>query len=353
MPPRTTLRFTLHSRDKQHEKRGENIKMGATPPEEIQKQQEEACEIVENLNNLDSKGYLEMVDHGEIPISQKQIPTEDYIRQEKDHHEESCDEEKKEEEIFPFVVSSRGHVDVSELAKLVYEGYNEPAISKEESKSSKEQKKEKKKTTKELSNTTAAKDLNNLWNEETAKEENIDITRPSHDSWGIKKIVLVFSDDFLSRVYEMPWWWSSPTNTDSVGYKMKSAMKGIFETLQMSEKQVIRMLFASLPPNVTIPVHHDSGEWVKHTHRVHVPIIVDEPEKILFRVGPTKDTLNRVNVKSGHVFEINNQAKHAVSNCSSKHRVHLILVSYIFYVYLKESLLFLLLKKSFLIFFVT
>lgn len=107
---------------------------------------------------------------------------------------------------------------------------------------------------------------------------------------------------------------------------MRKAIQPILDTLNINEKQVVRMLFAGLPPQVTIPIHHDTGAWVKATHRIHVPIIVDDPNLILFRCGPTPSTMKRVNVVPGHVFEMNNQAKHAVSNCSMTHyRVHLIL----------------------------
>jgi hypothetical protein len=64
------------------------------------------------------------------------------------------------------------------------------------------------------------------------------------------------------------------------------------------------------------------------THRVHVPIIVSEPNRVLFRCGLNDTNMKRVSVDPGHVFELNNQAKHAVSNCSSDYRVHLILGIY-------------------------
>ena len=67
------------------------------------------------------------------------------------------------------------------------------------------------------------------------------------------------------------------------------------------------------------------GEWVRYTHRVHVPIIVPDPTKVLFRCGPTEQSLERVDCTPGHVFEMNNQAKHAVSNAGDEFRVHLIL----------------------------
>ena len=95
--------------------------------------------------------------------------------------------------------------------------------------------------------------------------------------------------------------------------------------LNIAPTRIVRLLLAALPPGVTIPIHHDSGEWVKQTHRIHVPVIVTDPTKILFTCGPTSNNMQRVNCIPGHVFEMNNQAKHAVSNCGTDHRVHLIM----------------------------
>ena len=92
-------------------------------------------------------------------------------------------------------------------------------------------------------------------------------------------------------------------------------------------RRIVRMLLASMPPGVTIPVHHDTGEWVAKSHRVHVPIITT-PAEVMFRCGGGEADgkgMSRVQCDEGRVFEMNNQAKHAVSNCSSDYRVHLIL----------------------------
>lgn len=102
----------------------------------------------------------------------------------------------------------------------------------------------------------------------------------------------------------------------------------IYESVGITcpEKQVVRSLLASMPPSMSIPVHHDTGFWVKHTHRCHVPIITNEV--VDFMVGPTADTMFKVNFSEGCVVELNNQAKHSVTNGNSKEsnfwRVHLI-----------------------------
>jgi len=102
----------------------------------------------------------------------------------------------------------------------------------------------------------------------------VSITRPSHDSWGIKKIIFLFCDDFCSRIYELPWWHSRPD--------FRTAIDPILQVLGIREpkRQLVRLLLASLPPGVTIPVHHDTGEWVRQTHRVHVPILVQRPDQV-------------------------------------------------------------------------
>ena len=246
----------------------------------------------------------------------------------------------------PPCISSRGFVNITPLADLVREGFNDSirfpggidAASKASNYTSTTH--GSRKTVKEtrngktLSNTTAeTKDkskalpnlvlrqpvdsLTNLWCQNNAAQNNVHVIRPSHDAWGIKKICLIFCDDFLRDVYEMPWW--------HLNQKMRLAINPILETLSVPPNRLVRLLLAALPPGVTIPVHHDTGEWVRHTHRVHVPVIVKDPDRVIFRCGLTEEQMDRVDLRPGHVFEMNNQAKHAVSNCSTENRVHLIL----------------------------
>ena len=195
------------------------------------------------------------------------------------------------------------------------------------------------------SSTTTTTTTTSLWNEKNAATNNVSITRPSHDAWGIKKIVLVFCDDFLNTIYTLPWYQkqsstSSSTsssertatatesndNNDDIGTSMHAAIQPILDVLQISQNQIVRCIFAAMPPGVTIPIHHDTGEWVKFAHRIHVPIIVPDVNAVLFRCGPTTSKLARVDTAPGHVFEMNNQAKHAVTNAhDTLYRVHLIL----------------------------
>lgn len=207
-------------------------------------------------------------------------------------------EEKKEKEVLhnPTCFTTRGVVDVSQLQDLVREGYSQSySLTPNDDQSS-------------------PASPTNYWDPRNAAENNVAITRPSHDEWGVGKIVLLFCDDFATRIYQLPWW-----------KNFEQSLQPIFDVCLPPGACLIRLLLASMPPGVTIPVHHDTGEWVKGTHRVHVPILVNDPSKILFRCGPTPETMKRIDCEPGHVFEINNQAKHAVSNCDTDSRVHLIL----------------------------
>ena len=227
------------------------------------------------------------------------------------------------------IVCIGGQVDVSPMVKLISEGVNDPASPVADDSSMAKRKIgasiKKTKTSSNSSNKSSqsSSTSKSLWNEQNAATNNVKITRPSHDAWGIKKIILIFCDDLLHTIYTLPWYQSR----NKIGKEMIAAIQPILNTLQIQQYQVVRCLLAGLPPGVTIPKHHDTGEWVKHTHRIHVPIIVTDPSKILFRCGLNEQCMERIDCTPGHVFEMNNQAKHAVTNAGQHddYRVHLIL----------------------------
>ena len=122
-----------------------------------------------------------------------------------------------------------------------------------------------------------------MWEDEKHSEGNVKLHRPAHDAWGIKKIVFTFCDDFLLKVFDLPW---------SQAEEWRMHLLPIYQAIGVDESKVVRCLLASMPPGMSIPVHHDTGYWVKHTHRCHVAI-VSRPE-VDFFVGPTNDTLRKI-----------------------------------------------------------
>ena len=97
-----------------------------------------------------------------------------------------------------------------------------------------------------------------LWEDEKQQEGNVKLHRPAHDAWGIKKIVFTFCDDFLLKVFDLPW---------SQAEEWRRHLLPIYAAVGVDESKVVRSLLASMPPGMSIPVHHDTGYWVKHTHR--------------------------------------------------------------------------------------
>jgi hypothetical protein len=312
--------------------------MRATPPEEIAKQHSAAVELI-----LSQLPCAPRINHGEVPIEWKTKPTcpRPKVKADTSNDGEQAAEDVnansasacnhvdsvEEDVTYPeWCVSSRGRVDVAPIVKLITEGVNEPSpvLANKENGKKNSKTKVMKKLLSVKSKPVKSYSLTNLWDEDNAARNNVKITRPSHDAWGIKKIMLVFCDDFLHTIYTLPWYQTGSGST-SIGCEMNAAIQPILDVLQIEQRQMVRCLLAALPPGVTIPVHHDTGEWVKYTHRVHVPIIVSDPTKVLFRCGPTEQSMDRIDCTPGHVFEMNNQAKHAVTNGGTEFRVHLIL----------------------------
>lgn len=150
-----------------------------------------------------------------------------------------------------------------------------------------------------------------LWDPRSQKD-NVPIQRAGHDKWGIGKVVFIFCDDYISRVYTFPWF-----------HAWKRELEPIFAQIQIPKERVIRCILASMPPDADIPVHHDTGAWVAKSHRMHIPIFTDAAA-IDFQVGVNEQNMARHDFQQGHLYELNNASKHKVHNHWTKHRVHLI-----------------------------
>ena len=123
---------------------------------------------------------------------------------------------------------------------------------------------------------------NEMWESEN-QVGNTKLVRPSHDAWGIKKIIFVFCDDFLQKIFNLPW---------SQLQEWRQLLLPIYDAVGISENQIVRCLLASMPSGSSIPVHHDTGYWVQKTHRLHLPIITGDG--VDFLVGPKDDSLTKV-----------------------------------------------------------
>ena len=128
----------------------------------------------------------------------------------------------------------------------------------------------------------------------------------------LNKVILRFSDDILTKVYQTPAW-----------NDWYPQIKPILQHLGLKSSQIVRMMLARIPPGCHITMHHDTGRWTTRTHRMHIPVVTN-PD-VVFRVGPGPHHMKRYSFRSGVCYELNNRAKHEVLNGSQEEwRVHLI-----------------------------
>lgn len=76
--------------------------------------------------------------------------------------------------------------------------------------------------------------------------------------------------------------------------------------------------FIRLNPNSVVMMHMDQGDLLKVSRRCHIPLVTNE--NVFFQV-----LNNKINMKEGICYEINNAMPHGVENNSSQDRIHLII----------------------------
>lgn len=65
-----------------------------------------------------------------------------------------------------------------------------------------------------------------LW-DPSHQTDNVPIQRAGHDKWGIGKVVFVFCDDYISRVYTFPWF-----------HAWKDELEPVFQQIQIPLERV-------------------------------------------------------------------------------------------------------------------
>jgi hypothetical protein len=121
-----------------------------------------------------------------------------------------------------------------------------------------------------------------FWQDEN-QVGNVKLIRPAHDAWGIQKIMFTFCDDFLQKVLDLPY---------SQSPEWRPLLMSVYKAMGIDENKVVRSLLARMPAGVKIPVHHDTGFWVQHTHRCHLAI--ETGDEVEFWIGPTPNLMSQV-----------------------------------------------------------
>lgn len=78
-----------------------------------------------------------------------------------------------------------------------------------------------------------------------------------------------------------------------------------------------RIIFTKLEAGRGIPKHRDSGKFLEHHRRIHIPIVT-HPD-VEFLAGDDWHHLS-----AGTMYELNNQRAHAVRNPTNVDRIHMI-----------------------------
>lgn len=123
--------------------------------------------------------------------------------------------------------------------------------------------------------------------------DNVRLVRASHDAWGIQKIIFTFCDDFLQSVMDLPY---------SRDPEWEALLTEVYSAIGIDQSRVVRSLLARMPAGVNIPPHHDTGLWVKNTHRVHLAI--ETNELVEFWVGPVETEMKQVIVKQQFIISL-------------------------------------------------
>jgi hypothetical protein len=150
---------------------------------------------------------------------------------------------------------------------------------------------------------------NSEWFEDTTRQN----TYQSH------KDTLMYQLQFM----DYDWYPPQPVITEIKNIfksdKAQQEYQSIVEHLEtLFSGVLVRSEIVMLKANKVVSPHVDGGQMLHLSRRCHIPIITNED--VFFTV-----LKNRVHMKEGYCYEINNGMPHSVENLSNKDRVHLIL----------------------------
>jgi len=154
----------------------------------------------------------------------------------------------------------------------------------------------------------------------TGRKGNMDQFKP-----GVDSVHLIFSNYQGDLVFKFPYFEKYRSKLMPV---LNAVMREHFG-IQDPMAHVLRLQFACMNPKSKILKHTDKGGWVKHGHRIHIPLIVPSEATTtgdlqFVMMHPARGDID-VPLKEGAVFEINNGVPHRVNNDANTWRIHLLL----------------------------
>jgi len=107
-----------------------------------------------------------------------------------------------------------------------------------------------------------------------------------------------------------------PFLKDKELYKIVSPI--VVELERRACGKAARILLIKLDANKNVTEHTDSGDYLNTVRRFHIPVITNDD--VYYTVNKEK-----INMKEGECWEINNRKPHSVDNYSNKDRIHLLI----------------------------
>lgn len=139
------------------------------------------------------------------------------------------------------------------------------------------------------------------------------------DSYRQRRFVAHQHTNTIGLIYDRDFRHVNPTRQTKYG-EFQMAIEPIFAAIGAiyhDDGAVIRCMVARLNPRGSIPPHVDAGFSLRHSHRLHIPVVTHS--HVSFWINGEE-----IHMREGDLWEINNLRPHSVRNDGDAARVHLI-----------------------------
>jgi hypothetical protein len=129
----------------------------------------------------------------------------------------------------------------------------------------------------------------------------------------------LYTQTFTIQNHDINWNFGDKIESEVKDMSMLNSVLHIVKDLELMCQGVSgRVLLINLSANKDVSEHTDKGDYLSTVRRFHIPIITND--LVSYTVNG-----ERINMKQGECWEINNLKSHSVLNDSSIDRVHLLI----------------------------
>mmetsp|Transcript_11717 Transcript_11717/g.29875 ORF Transcript_11717/g.29875 Transcript_11717/m.29875 type:complete len:686 (-) Transcript_11717:164-2221(-) len=138
---------------------------------------------------------------------------------------------------------------------------------------------------------------------------------------GMDNIPLIFANAVDELYFKFPWWekYFEPVVQPLVDQILEPILG-----IQHSCNRISKMQFDLMRPGSLIYGHTDSGPWADNSHRIHIPITLNDGVSLYLQDLGWQHEALPVYLGVGEAFELDNKLTHNASNEGTEPRIHLI-----------------------------